>query len=109
MKRKASVVWEGTFWQGAGAINTESGALSELAYSYRTCFEEEIGLNPDELIAAALGACYCMALSKELGLVGLCALRINTTVTAKMEKLSGDWTMTQIQMDVRAKVPGATQ
>lgn len=109
MNRKASVVWEGTFQNGAGAISTESGALSKLAYSCRTCFQEEIGINPDELIAAALGGCYCMTLSKELGLVGLSPSKIETTVTVTGEKLSGDWTMTQIQMDVRAQVPGATQ
>jgi lipoyl-dependent peroxiredoxin len=109
MNRKASVIWEGTFQQGAGALSTESRALSGMAYSYRTCFEKEIGGNPDELIAAALGGSYSMGLSKELGLVGLSPSRINTTVTATLEKLSGEWTMTRIQLDVRAQVPGATQ
>ena len=71
MNRKASVVWEGSFQQGSGALSTESGALSKTKYSYRTCFEEEIGTNPYELIAGALGACFAMVLSKELELVGL--------------------------------------
>jgi lipoyl-dependent peroxiredoxin len=109
MNRKASVVWEGTFRQGSGALSTESGALLKTKYSYRTCFEEEIGINPYELIAGALGACYAMALSKELELVGLFPSRIDTAVTVTPEKLSGERIMTQIQMDVCAQVPGATQ
>jgi lipoyl-dependent peroxiredoxin len=110
MNRKASVIWEGTFRQGSGTLSTESGALSNAEYSYRTCFEEErIGINPDELIVGALGACFAMALSKELELVGLFSSRIDTTVTVAPQKLSGDQMIAQIQMDICAQVPGATQ
>ena len=109
MNCNASVVWEGTFRQGFGILSTESGALSKTEYSYRTCFEGEIGVNPYELIAGALGACYSMALAKELELCGLSHSRIDTTVTLTLEKFSGEWMTPQIQMDLCAQVPGATQ
>lgn len=109
MNRKASVIWEGTFRQGSGTMSTESGALCELGYSHRTCVENGIGINLDELIAAALGACFSMALARELGLCGLSPERIETTVTASLEELAAGWTMTRIQLDVHAQVPGATQ
>src|SRR6266513_3760760 len=103
----ASVVWEGTFRQGFGILSTESGALSKTEYSYRTCFEEEIGVNPYELMAGALGVCYSMALAKELELGGLSPSRIDTTVTVTLEKFSGEWMTPQMQMDLCAQVPGA--
>jgi osmotically inducible protein OsmC len=109
MNRTASVVWEGNLQEGAGTMSTESGVLSNTQYSFRTRFDEGIGTNPDELIAASLGGCFSMALSNELGLSGLFPERIDTTATATLEELAAGWTLTRIQLDVRAKVPHATQ
>ena len=53
MKRKASVFWEGGLKDGRGAISTESGVLSHVAYSFSRRFENEPGTNPEELVAAA--------------------------------------------------------
>lgn len=109
MNRKASVIWEGNLQEGYGAISTESGVLFNTQYSFRTRFDEGIGTNPDELIAASLGGCFSMALSNELELAGYHSERIETTATATLEELAAGWTITRIQLDVRAKVPGAAQ
>ena len=109
MNRAASVVWEGNFRDGSGTVSTESGVLCNARYSFRTRFDEEIGTNSGELIAASLGGCFSMALSNELGLSGLLPQRIDTTATATLEELAAGWTLTRIQLDVRAKVPHATQ
>jgi osmotically inducible protein OsmC len=90
-------------------MSTESGVLNDTQYSFRTRFERGIGTNPDELIAASLGGCFSMALSNELGLSGLHPERIETTAIATLEELKAGWTLTRIQLDVRAKVPDATQ
>jgi len=109
INRTASVVWEGNLREGTGTVSTESGVLFNTPYSFRTRFDEGIGTNPDELIAASLGGCFSMALSNELGLSGLHPERIDTTATATLEELVAGWTVTRIQLDVRAKVPHATQ
>jgi osmotically inducible protein OsmC len=109
MDRNASVVWEGTLREGAGTITTESGVLSNTQYSFGGRFREGIGTNPDELIAASLGGCFSMALSNELGISGFHPERIETTATATLEDLAAGWTLTHIQLDVRAKVPDASQ
>ena len=109
MNRKASVTWEGNLRDGIGAMSTESGVLFNTQYSFRTRFDEGIGTNPDELIAASLGGCFSMALSNELELAGLHSERIETTATATLEELAAGWTLTRIQLDVRARVPHATQ
>jgi len=109
MDRKASVIWNGTLREGTGTLSTESGVLSDTQYSFRTRFAEGRGTNPDELIAASLGGCFSMALSNELGLSGFHPQRIETTATATVEDLSAGWTLTQIQLDVRATVPDVSQ
>jgi osmotically inducible protein OsmC len=109
MDRKASVIWNGTLREGTGTLSTESGVLSDTQYSFRTRFAEGLGTNPDELIAASLGGCFSMALSNELGLSGFHPQRIETTATATLENLSAGWTLTQIQLDVRATVPDVSQ
>ena len=109
MNRKASAVWKGSLREGNGIISTESGVLKNTQYSFRTRFAHGIGTNPDELIAASLGGCFSMALSNELGLSGLHAEQIDTTAVATLEELKIGWTVTRIQLDVRARVPHATQ
>ena len=50
-----------------------------------------------------------MALSRELGLGGFHPERIETIATATLEDLAAGWTITRMQLDVRASVPDATQ
>ena len=109
MNRNASAVWKGNLREGAGTLSTESGVLSETQYSFRKSFDEGIGTNPDELIAASLGGCFSMALSNELGLSGFHPKNIETTATATLEDLTEGWTVTHIQLDVHANVPDASQ
>ena len=79
MLRKASAVWNGSIKEGGGKITTDSGVLSDTQYSFSTRFEDGIGTNPEELIAAAHAGCFSMALSGQLGAAGLTADSINTT------------------------------
>ena len=107
MKRKASAVWKGELKDGKGIISTESGTLSNARYSFVTRFENGVGTNPEELIAAAHAGCFSMALSAELGKAGLKPEKIETTATVTMEKLEQGWTVTESFLQVTALVPGA--
>src|SRR4030095_4161740 len=73
MKRNASAIWRGGLQDGQGAISADSGVLSNTQYSFSTRFENGIGTNPEELIAAAHAGCFSMALSAHLGEAGLTA------------------------------------
>ena len=108
MKRKASAVWNGSLKDGKGAISTESGVLKDTQYSFSTRFENGVGTNPEELIAAAHAGCFSMALSAQLGNANLKPDRITTTATVTMDKLEAGWTLTAVHLDVSAKVPNAT-
>ena len=66
MERKAGAVWHGGLKDGKGVISTQSGVLKETQYSFSTRFENGVGTNPEELIAAAHAGCFTMALSAQL-------------------------------------------
>src|ERR1700694_6200445 len=102
MVRKASAVWNGSLKEGKGIISTESKVLSNAQYSFSTRFENGIGTNPEELIAAAHAGCFSMALSAQLGGANLKPDRIATTATVTMEKLEAGWTLTAVHLDVAA-------
>jgi lipoyl-dependent peroxiredoxin len=107
MKRKASAEWKGGLKDGKGTISADSGVLEKTQYSFGTRFEEGKGTNPEELIAAAHAGCFSMALSGQLGNAGMTAERINTTATVTLEKTDAGFTVTNVHLDVSAKIPGA--
>jgi osmotically inducible protein OsmC len=109
MKRKASAVWQGGLKDGKGAISTDSGVLASTQDSFWTRFEDGIGTNPEELIAAAHAGCFSMALSGQMGAAGLTVGEIKTTATVTMEKLEAGFTLTAVHLDVAVKSPGADQ
>jgi lipoyl-dependent peroxiredoxin len=109
MKRSASAHWAGSLKEGKGTVSTESGLLEQAQYSFSTRFENGKGTNPEELIAAAHAGCFSMALSGQLGSAGLTADAIDTTATVTLEKLEAGFTVTEVNLKLRAKIPGATK
>jgi osmotically inducible protein OsmC len=109
MKRHASAEWKGGIRDGKGTISTQSGVLSETQYSFSTRFEDGVGTNPEELIAAAHAGCFSMALSGQLGNAGLTAESINTTATVTLDKKDGGFAITAVHLEVRARIPGADE
>jgi osmotically inducible protein OsmC len=107
MKRTGSAVWKGDLKSGQGTVSTESGVLSNSQYSFKTRFEDGKGTNPEELIAAAHAGCFSMALSSELGKLGVTAESIRTIATVSLEKTDAGFTITAVHLDLKAKVPGA--
>jgi osmotically inducible protein OsmC len=107
MLRKASAVWNGSLKEGKGRISTDSKVLSNAQYSFSTRFEDGIGTNPEELIAAAHAGCFSMALSAQLGNAGITPESIETTAAVTLEKTDAGFTITKVHLDVSAKIPGA--
>jgi len=107
MQRTASAHWEGGLKDGKGTVSTASGVLSQTQYSFSTRFENGVGTNPEELIAAAHAGCFSMALSLQLEQVGLKADAIDTKATLTFEKTDAGFTITRIHLELRAKVPNA--
>ena len=109
MVRKASAVWNGSLKEGKGTISTDSGVLSKAQYSFSTRFENGMGTNPEELIAAAHAGCFTMALSAQLTTAGFTPESLETTAEVTLEKLEAGFTITKVHLDVKARVPGADE
>ena len=109
MQRKGSAHWSGGLKDGKGTISTASSVLNNTQYSFSTRFENGIGTNPEELVAAAHAGCFSMALSAQLGNAGLTAESIDTTATVTLEKTDAGFAITASHLDVTAKIPGADQ
>jgi osmotically inducible protein OsmC len=107
MKRTASAVWSGDLKTGKGTVSSASGVLNQTQYSFGTRFENGVGTNPEELIAAAHAGCFTMALSAQLGTANLVPERLDTNATLTFDKTDAGWTVTSIHLAVAGRVPGA--
>jgi len=108
MKQTASAIWHGDLKQGSGALATHSGVLKETPYSFRTRFEGSPGTNPEELIAAAHAGCFTMALSASLGRAGFTPKRLATQAAVTLEQVSGNWTISKVELETEAWIPQIT-
>ena len=104
MKRNATAVWLGTGKEGKGTLTTQSKVLSNTQYSYTSRFEEGIGTNPEELVAAAHAGCFSMKLSFNIDAAGFKAEKLETRCEINFE--NGVITNSHLTLD--AHVPGIT-
>jgi len=100
--RRANANWKGTGMEGKGTISTQSTTLDNAQLSFKTRFEQGVGTNPEELIAAAHSGCFTMQLSFLLSEAGFVPEDLNTTAKVTFE----DGTITLIQLELTGKVPG---
>ena len=104
--RRASAKWEGLIKSGKGTFTGESGAIGG-QYSFSSRFEEGVGSNPEELLAAAEAACFSMALSGDLEKNGTppTSVEAEAACTVSPDPAGGS-SIKSIALDVTAVVPG---
>ena len=107
MERKATAVWQGGLKDGKGNISTESGTLKQTQYSFSARFENGVGTNPEELLAAAHAGCFAMALSNELSTAGMTPNKLEATATITLDKDATGFAITKSHIDLVADIPGA--
>lgn len=107
-ERKASAEWVGTLKEGKGNVALGSGAFSG-SFSFDTRFEEGAGTNPEELLGAALAACYAMALNATLEKEGTPAKRVNAKAKVFLGKDDGGFKINRIDLETEGEVEGFTQ
>lgn len=102
MKRTGTAVWNGSGKEGSGHLTTQSTTLNKTQYSYKSRFEEGVGTNPEELIAAAHAGCFTMKLAFVLGGAGFTPDSLETTSTITLD----NGVITTSHLVVKASVPG---
>jgi osmotically inducible protein OsmC len=105
MKRKATAVWNGSGKEGSGHLSVPSGIFTKTQYSFTSRFEQGVGTNPEELVAAAHAGCFSMKLSFVLGAAGFTPTEIHTDCTITLE----DGVITESHLKLSAKVPGVSK
>jgi lipoyl-dependent peroxiredoxin len=104
--RTARVTWSGSLMEGSGTIeSTGSGAISDLEVTWASRSEEQEGgrTSPEELIAAAHAACFCMALSHGLAQAGNAPDKLDVKATSTFVPGTG---ITEMKLDVTGTVDG---
>ncbi|WP_143883186.1 OsmC family protein [Chryseobacterium binzhouense] len=107
MKRNATAVWNGTVKEGKGHLTTQSTTLNQTQYSFSSRFEEGVGTNPEELLAAAHAGCFTMKLSAELSQAGFTPKELTTKSVITLDPSVGK--ITKSELTLTAKVPGITE
>ncbi|WP_431216759.1 OsmC family peroxiredoxin [Puia sp. P3] len=103
MKRTATAVWNGSGKDGKGNLTTQSTTLNKAQYSYKTRFEEGVGTNPEELLAAAHAGCYTMALAFGLQGAGFTPDELETTAIVTFESTATPPTITKSHLKSRQR------
>jgi osmotically inducible protein OsmC len=104
--RRAEAEWKGNLAEGQGSLKVGSGAFSG-PYSFKSRFEDgQSATNPEELIGAAHAGCFTMAITAALSRNGITATRIHTEADVKLEKVGDAFSITEINLNTEAEIPG---
>jgi len=104
---KAQATWQGNLAEGKGRVRMSSNAAPEMPVSWeaRTNREGVSTTSPEELIAAAHAACFCMALSNGLNQKGTPPRQLDVTATCTFEVDQGA-SIKEMHLEVVGDVPG---
>jgi osmotically inducible protein OsmC len=90
IERNAEIAWEGNVARGAGRITAATGAFAELPFTLATRIGNPDGkTSPEELLAAAHGACFTMSLASELVQAGTPPGRLDVHCRIVMDEVEG--------------------
>ena len=106
MDRHATAVWKGSLKEGSGTLDSQSGALSTLPYSFKGRFVDESGrsgTNPEELLAAAHAGCFAQQLAHFLAENGTPADELNVKAVVTLVPGTG---ITRSALTVTGRGPG---
>tara|TARA_B100000963_G_scaffold340263_1_gene338746 strand:+ start:584 stop:1006 length:423 start_codon:yes stop_codon:yes gene_type:complete len=104
MKRKVNAIWNGNGADGKGYLTTQSGAIENMPYNFKSRFENEdgrLGTNPEELIASALSGCFNMKLAFVLNEEDYEPEKLETNALLSFE----DGAITNIHLELMGLVP----
>ena len=104
MKRTGNAHWSGNLKEGKGNLSTQSTVLNQTQYSFKTRFEDGIGTNPEELIAAAHAGCFTMAITAVLSQEGISADSIDTVATLEMDPVG--LAIKGVHLETKATIAG---
>jgi lipoyl-dependent peroxiredoxin len=112
IERIADIAWEGNLARGAGLITAgSSGAFATLPFTNASRIGRPDGkTSPEELLAAAHGACFTTSLAGELTKLGHPPESLESSCRIVMDEVEGQGhQIVGSLVTVRAAVPGIDQ
>ena len=105
VEHRAHTTWEGDLQSGSGVSTLGTGVSGPLPVTWRARAEDAAAgeTSPEELIAAALSACFSMALSAGLARAGATPKRLETDVVSTF---TGGVGIEKLAISVRGDVEG---
>src|SRR5690606_23288920 len=107
MDRHATAIWSGNLKEGKGSLDTQSGALAGIPYSFKGMFHVMCGKSGSclkELSAAALADCFAMQLSRFLAEDGTPAEKLDARALVTLVRGTG---INASALTDTGKVPGS--
>ena len=105
-EKTARATWEGSLAEGSGQVSLGSGAVSDLAVSWKDRAEGGEGTSPEELIAGAHASCVLMALAAGLARAGTPPTRLESEARTTFDKVGEGFAMTKMELQIRGHVDG---
>jgi len=105
-EKTASATWEGTLAEGSGHVSLGSGAVTDLAVTWKDRAEGGEGTSPEELVAGAHAGCVLMALAAGLARAGTPPTRLESEATTTFDKVGEGFGITKIDLRIRGQVEG---
>src|SRR5678816_1694228 len=108
IKRKSSTRW---YYKANGApeiLMNDRTLLKQATYSCRVPMSDRVATSAAELVAAAHALCFSMALTSQLGGAKTRRGRVHTTATVTLENWISGWTVTNIHLNISARLPQIT-
>jgi lipoyl-dependent peroxiredoxin len=108
VRQKARIVWEGSIARGGGAITGSSGGFTDVPFTLLARLGNVEGLtSPEELLAAAQAGCFTMTLGSLLARERTPPERLEVEAVCTLDDTEGQRRILSIELEVRARVPGA--
>ena len=109
IKRKSSARWYYKANGSAELMIDERSLLKHANYSGGVPISDRRATNAAELVATAHALCFSMALSAQLGRTRAAHGRVRTTATITLENWVSGWTVTNIHLNILARLPNLSQ
>lgn len=111
LRRRADVHWAGAIASGTGAIAFGSGAIPPQPIALQTRITDQASgqTSPEELIAAAHGACFAMSVAAVLTGRGIASDAIDVATECEEGPVADGFAITAIHLTVTVAAPTLDQ
>lgn len=104
----ATARYEGLGRDGRGHVATASGVL-DAPYGFATRFEGRLGINPEEMVAAAHASCFTMATSLALAGADHSDGTLETECKVTLDQDGDSFKVTHSDLKLTGRVPGMSE